>query len=79
MGGGEVATDHLAAPAAFEADHKITAKGSVNGNGGIRSRSFSGRSEPSERSVDGGDKVREFACRDRIIGYVAADDFGNER
>jgi hypothetical protein len=45
----------------------------------LRSRNFSGRAEPNQGPVDGGDKDGKFACRDRVVGNVAADDFGNER
>ena len=76
---GEVAAEHFAAPSAFKTGDEIAAVGSVYGDSGLRRRNFSGRAEPSKGPVDGGDKVWEFACRDRVVGDVAADDFGNER
>ena len=55
--GGEVAAEHLAAPPAVEADHKVSAEGSVDRDRRFARGNFSGRVEPGKGSMNGGDEV----------------------
>ena len=73
---GEVAAEHLAAPPAVEADHKVSAVGSVDCDRRFACRNFSGRVEPGKGSMDSSDEVWEFG-RGEIVVRDVAPDVGN--
>jgi len=75
----EVAAEHLAAPATFKADHEIPCIRSVDGDSRFGDhRDLWELPKLGQRLVDRGNKVREIACGDAVVGNVAANNLGDE-
>jgi hypothetical protein len=74
----EVATEHLAAPAALETDYKVSAVGSVDRNCRSAGRSWRilGSPERGEGLMNDGHKVWEFARGNAVVSDIPANDLG---
>jgi hypothetical protein len=73
----EVTAEHQAAPPAIEADNKVPAIGSVDGDRGRGSGRLRRCAECGERLVDGGDEVWEFSRVDLDVPDIAPDNLGD--
>jgi hypothetical protein len=75
----EVTAEHQAAPSAVEADHKIPAIRSVASDSRLEDHGdFWAFPNLGQRSVDRGDKAREIARVDPVVGNVAANNLCDE-
>ena len=80
VAGHEMPPEHLAAPAAFEANDKIALYGSPDRNGrGPLSLGFGYRFSASrERLMDGRDQGREFIGCDLVSPNICSNDIGSD-
>jgi len=80
MSGREMPSEHLAAPAALQADYIVAMNGSPDRDGGCPlSLGFGcGFPEPDERLMDSRDHGRELVGRDLVSPNVSCDYIGRE-
>jgi hypothetical protein len=80
MSGREMASKHLAAPAAFEANNIITMNRSPDRHGGcpLTFGFGCGFSEPGERPMDGRDQLPELVGPDLVSPNICGDNVGRE-
>jgi hypothetical protein len=80
MGGSEVPPEHLATPAAFQANDVIAIDGSTDRHsGGPLSLNFGCRlSESRECPIDSRDQFAELVGPDLVSPNICADDIGGE-
>jgi hypothetical protein len=80
MAGSEMPSEHLAAPAAFQANDIIALNRSPDGDGRCPlTRGFdTGFPEPRERLMDGRDQFSELCGADLVSSNICGDDVGRE-